>query len=200
MHIFSNNLEKAILRLHLYSALVALFIFFYVYPVVIPGIESLIGCSIPTIIRLPSYLALYRFLVYLYEKSFWQITWLKHIGMPVIPNLNGEWEATIDTSYPTGPVKADVVITHTLTRFLMTLQTTQSYSKTRFAYLEVGQPISSLCYHYLSKPNNKAEDTMHMHEGFGSLELSTDCKTLNGYYYTGRDRMTCGDITIVMKK
>ncbi len=51
-----------------------------------------------------------------------------------------------------------------------------------------------LSYEYRNEPLPRAVETMHAHRGTCSLELSSDGETLNGDYYSGRDRREFGSI------
>jgi len=54
-----------------------------------------------------------------------------------------------------------------------------------------------LVYTFLNTPRADAVETMHMHHGTATHYLDEQANTLNGDYYTGRDRHTHGTMELV---
>lgn len=197
MHIFYNNLTKNTRVLLFYSACLSLIIYFRIYPIVLPWIESIIKTTIPNWIKIPSYLALYHLIVGIYEKSLWKYAFFKAIGLPVIPDLNGKWTGKVNSSYDTNTTySVDVEIRHNLSKFMMILKTNRSASETNCAIITIQEPYSKLQYNFVSRPSSGAEFSMNIHDGTACLELSHDTDALTGYYFTGRGRETYGDISL----
>jgi hypothetical protein len=59
-----------------------------------------------------------------------------------------------------------------------------------------GSHRPSISYAYLNEPKMLAESSMHSHRGFAHLTLVGNGKELEGDYFTGRDRITIGTITL----
>jgi len=190
MHLFHNNLSKNTKILLFYSACLSLIIYFRVYPILLPT-------NIPNWVKIPSYLALYHLCVGFYEKCLWKYKFLTAIGLPVIPDLNGNWVGQVHSSYdPDTKYTVNVEIHHTLSKFLMILSTERSSSETSCAIITIQEPYSKLQYNYVSRPSSGAVETMHIHDGTAFVEISKDENTLNGFYFTGRDRLTHGNISL----
>jgi len=196
MHTFHNNLSKNTRILLFYSACFSLVIYFKVYPIILPRIEIILGVEIPNWIKIPSYLALYHVITSCYEKYLWKYDFIKVLGLPTIPDLNGDWAGDIQTSHDGFSYQVEVEIHHTLSKFLMILRTVQSSSETNYAYIEIREPKSKLHYYFTSRPSSNAQDTMQIHDGTGYLEISRDGVSLSGNYYTGRGRESFGDINL----
>lgn len=53
-----------------------------------------------------------------------------------------------------------------------------------------------LTFEYTNEPKSGAQDTMHPHLGLNRLRLSPDATTLEGDYFSGRDRQTFGHMKL----
>ena len=54
-------------------------------------------------------------------------------------------------------------------------------------------------YEYLNEPLSEAVGSMHTHRGSARLTLSEDGMSLDGDYYTGRDRTNYGSLSLRKK-
>jgi len=164
-------------------------------------IEKSLGIIIPIWIETPSIIGLYHFFLSIFERYLWKYDFIKWLGLPKIPNLNGSWKGVVKSSYDNSEKNADVSICQSYSKISMILKTDESTSKTIMAHFELGNPIyRTLTYSYLSKPLSTSKESMNIHEGTGSLEILENDKELKGYYYSGRGRQNFGDIFLERKK
>jgi hypothetical protein len=172
-------------------------VFFVVLIPVYSLLDTYFGFKIPIWIETPSIIGLYGLFIKLHDKYLWKV---KRLGfaIPVLPDLNGKWKSEINSSYEGGTVKeADVNIFQTYSKFSMTLKTDESSSETIMAHFSLCDPIQQkLTYCFRSDPKGVAPATMNPHNGVASLDIRDDGRQLKGFYFTGRGRMTQGDITL----
>lgn len=194
MHVCSNDLEKSS-RIYLFSLVCSVITFFFV---LLPfyNMLKLVNIIIPIWIETPSIIGLYSLFLGLFDKYLWKYDFIKYIGLPKISNLNGNWKATINSSFNNTSKKADVSISQTFSKFCMILKTDESVSETVIAHLKLNTPnYQTIAYSYICKPNGISASTMNTHEGTACLEIIDNTK-LKGDYYTGRGRETHGEITM----
>ena len=198
MHHCSNDLENK-QRITLYAILLSIFTFFYILLPIYAFIEATFNFTIPIWVETPSIIGLYQLFIKIFDKYLWKYSFVEVIGLPKIPNLNGEWKVKIYSSFDNNVKDADIEIVHNYSHFSMILKTAESKSATTSAIFNLMNPIyKTISYSYLSKPITVTNDTMNIHEGTAILEISEDIKKLEGYYYAGRGRLTYGKI--IMEK
>ncbi len=196
MHFCSNDLANTS-RIYLYSLVFSVLSFFLGLLPLYIIIEESLGIAIPIWIEIPSIIGLYHFYIDLFEKYLWKHRIIKWLGLPKIPNLNGNWKAVIKSSHNNTTKNADVFISQSYSRFSMIVKTDESTSKTTMAHLELSNPIyRTLVYSYISKPRPLSAPTMNIHEGMGNLEILKNDAELRGYYYSGRGRQNFGEILL----
>jgi hypothetical protein len=194
MHQCSNDLEH-ISRIYLYSIILSVLSFFLVLLPLYGLIENWLGFTIPIWIETPSIIGLYHFFLNIFEKFLWRYNFIRWLGLPKIPNLNGKWSAVIKTSYDKSEKNAAAVIVQSYSKISMVLKTDESTSKTTMAHFELSNPIHrTFTYSYLCKPLPTSAESMNIHEGTGNLEILEGDRELKGYYYSGRGRQNFGDI------
>lgn len=136
---------------------------------------------------------IYGGLIFLYECWGWR--WLS-----TIKDLNGTWVGNITTTHNGGTTVPCVMrVRQTWTRMAIELETAQSRSRTTMAALYDDQPGDvGLKYEYVSEPRNLAVQTMHTHRGVCTLAITANSKEsrLSGDYFTGRGRVTRGEIAV----
>lgn len=156
-----------------------------------------LGYSIPWWFDYPSVLGLFFLMYEIFNKSLWKWEVFKAFGLVKVPDLNGKWNGTLNTSYDGYKLNRTVTasITQSWTEMIMYLETNQSRSYTLTSAILVNQPNGiTLSYEYFDEPITTAPETMHSHRGSGILKLNVNNLELKGEYYTGRDRMTNGSI------
>jgi hypothetical protein len=135
---------------------------------------------------------IYGVLIFFYE--YWGWRWLS-----TIKNLNGTWVGSISTHHGGTCIPCVMRLRQTWTRMAIELETKQSRSRTTMAALYDEQPGDvGLKYEYVSEPRSRAEQSMQIHRGICTLEITINSKEeyLSGDYFTGRGRETHGEITL----
>lgn len=196
MHNIPNDLDNQH-RITLYTIILSVFTFFWGLLPVYDYLQSIFNFVLPIWIETPSILGLYHLYVKAFEKYLWKYQFIKIIGLPRIPDLNGKWDTKIYTSFDDSVKNAETEIAHNYSSFSMILKTDESKSSTTSAIFNLKDSINrTISYSYLSRPITLTSDTMNIHEGTAVLEISKDTKKLKGYYYSGRGRSTYGKIIL----
>jgi hypothetical protein len=149
---------------------------------------------------IPSVFGYYGILNYFFDEYIWKWDKLRKIRFLNTPNLNGTWEGGVSSSYDNHTQKRNVLVTikQSLTKMEICLNSDQSRGHSINATLLLDDVGSrALRYEYLNEPKNAAPETMHMHRGTSRLILIDD-NTLDGDYYTGRDRVQRG--LVILKR
>ncbi len=165
-------------------------------------LHLLLGCiplSIPWWIDMPSVLGFFALIRAVFDRSLWRSMLVRRAFGIVVPDLNGNWKGQLFSSYTdhSSPLDTELTISQTWTSILISLETTTSISRSRAAAFVIDQPGRiSLIYEYLCEPRPAATDTMHTHRGTAELHISSNGTSLEGEYYTGRDRQTYGALNL----
>ena len=157
--------------------------------------------TMPWWVEAPSVLFSFGLLCLLFDRCCWKWNLLSNVGLIKTPNLNGEWIGHLQTSHDGFNGKTVIIlrIKQSWTQINIVLSTNTSSSHSETASIITGHPKGIvLSYQYWNKPQANAIDTMHIHPGTTLLELNMEENTLNGEYYTGRDRGSYG--TLELKK
>ena len=148
-------------------------------------------------LSVPSFAGFYSALDWMFDRYVWRIRLLRKLDLIRVPDLNGEWDGTIESSYnkggPAQPVS--VVILQRWSKIIVRLETEHSRSHSVMAALKTEDlPKPELTYLYINEPMAMAQGTMSMHRGTAILELNGT--VLEGEYYTGRGRREFGTISL----
>lgn len=152
---------------------------------------------IPWWMETPSVLAFFGLYIWLYDSLLWKIWPFCKLSWFRTPNLNGQWQVEIKSSYKDFDVtKGVAIIRQTASRLSIALQTKQSTSSSCQGILTRAEKLDTfeLIYHYVNKPKAEATGTMSIHHGTAWLQISEDTNCLEGDYYTGRGRQQFGSI------
>lgn len=151
--------------------------------------------SLPWWVESPSVLFFYGLLFIAFDKWLWR--YFRVIGLVKTPNLNGEWDGYIKTSFDnhSSKVKATLKIFQNWTRIKILLKTDQSSSQSETASITVDTPEGKyLTYQYINDPRPNAVETMSIHRGTARLLFDEKKNSLEGEYYSGRDRQNFGSL------
>jgi hypothetical protein len=152
----------------------------------IPYLEK--APSLPTLAIFGSIFALFYLT---FDKVLWRFS-VRGLDLSKTPDLRGDWEGYIVTDYDVGEkIDVKVKIKQTWTSIEIMLETKNSISRSHAASIVTSE--SRLLYYYLNEPNSNSIETMHLHYGVATLNI-LDSNKLEGQYFTGRDRKTCGDM------
>ncbi|MEW6557269.1 MAG: hypothetical protein AB1349_07940 [Elusimicrobiota bacterium] len=151
--------------------------------------------SLPWWLESPSILFFYGLLFIIYDKWLWQYS--KKLNFTKTPNLNGEWNGNLKSSFNnhSSEIKATLRIFQTWTRIKILLTTEHSTSHSETASLIINAPEGKhLSYQYINEPKSEAVKTMSIHSGTVQLLFNEKENTLIGEYYSGRDRQNFGSL------
>ena len=151
--------------------------------------------SLPWWVESPSVLFFYGVLFILFDKWAWGI--FRKIGFVKTPNLNGEWNGDLKTSFDEHSleVKASLKIFQSWTKIKIILTTEQSSSYSETASFVIEAPEGKhLSYQYINEPKSSVTKTMSIHRGTARLLFNEKENTLVGEYYSGRDRQNFGSL------
>ena len=145
----------------------------------------------------PSFGAIYSLFYWQFDRHVWRVKSLHSLGLVKIPDLNGRWAGSVDSSYGANgsmyPVSLSITQTWSKIAIRLDADNSSSYSQTGvIRNLDLATP--ELAYIYWNEPKHHAVDSMEAHRGTAILELSGT--TLTGLYYTGRGRREAGAIKV----
>lgn len=146
----------------------------------------------------PSVLFFYGLLFVIFDKWLWR--YFKKINFVKTPNLNSEWNGNLKSSFDnhSSEVKATLKIFQTWTRIKILLTTDQSLSHSETASIMVDTPEGKyLSYQYISEPKSNTVKTMSIHRGTVRLVFDEKKNSLEGEYYSGRDRQNFGSLYFI---
>lgn len=156
---------------------------------------GLAGLTVPWWVDAPSVAGFYGLIYATFDRRVWRLPLARSLGFVRIPDLNGRWGGTVR---PSGGEHANehpatLEITQTWRDLCIRLRTANSTSRSSIAAVTIGGPESAVVtYEYANEPAADAVGGMHAHRGTARLVLSSDGRTLEGDYYTGRDRKSHG--------
>lgn len=158
---------------------------------------DVIGFEAQWWLSVPSFAGFYSALYWIFDHYVWKLNLLRKIGLIKVPDLNGNWEGKIESSYSqSGPAQPfSVTILQRWSKIIVKLETKRSRSYSTAAILRTDDlPNPELTYMYVNEPKATAPNTMNMHRGTAILELADS--VLEGDYYTGRGRGEVGTIKL----
>jgi hypothetical protein len=127
----------------------------------------------------------------------WRTPWLHTIGIIKAPNLEGDWEGYVSSSFDKQAEKHNVKvrIRQNWTHMSIRLETHHSESRSVVASIYVADEVV-LNYQYENVPGAQAKTTMHTHKGTAMLKWTEMPSRLRGDYYSGRDRENHGVLVL----
>lgn len=146
----------------------------------------------------PSMMGAYGLACLWFNRWGWRLAWLRRLGIVRIPDLDGTWVGKLTSSHDghTKQTPVEVRIQQRWTRILITLDAEESRSRSVTASILAGASHGvRLSYEYTNDPKPGAADTMHHHTGHTALTLA-DASSMEGEYYSGRDRQNFGSIQL----
>lgn len=134
----------------------------------------------------------------------WSRLFWNHIPKMPIPDLEGEWEGSVKSSYADDEeYDVDVEITQNLDKIGIKLKTDTSVSHSETGAIQINTNQDDfLSYTYYNEPKTNAEDSMSPHRGFTRVTIKYENGKpveLEGQYFTDRNRKNTGKITLVKK-
>jgi len=162
---------------------------------ILNGVLGAMQFALPWWIDAPSVIGFYGMLYTIFDKYLWRWHILRTIGVVKVPDLNGTWEGHLASSFDEHAARQDATIKifQSWAQISIILETNYSKSHSLIAAIITENPIGVvLSYEYLNEPVPNAKQTMHTHRGTGRLTIQANGNTLEGEYYTGRDRQNFG--------
>jgi hypothetical protein len=150
---------------------------------------------LPWWVENPSVLFFYGLLFIIFDRWIWKF--FRRINFIKVPNLFGEWNGYLKTSFDehSSKIKATLRIFQTWTRIKILLTTEHSISHSETASIVMATPEGKyLSYQYINEPKSDAVKTMSIHRGTVRLLFNEKENTLIGEYYSGRDRQNFGSL------
>ena len=150
-------------------------------------------------------MAFYGLFYGVFDRLIWKWPFIHRVRITRIPDLSGTWYGEVCPAETNGVsgglgVKRDITvrIKQTWTRLRIRGETPLSKSHSISGHL-ITADESSLSYEYLNEPTALAPSTMHAHRGTARLSIDGRGKTLEGEYYSGRDRQSIGTIRLTRR-
>ena len=136
---------------------------------------------------------LYGVTLILYERWLWHPA--RRIGISQVPDFSGTWRGSGRSSHGGTEFDAEIEIAQTWSKISIVGRFGRSESQSSgFAFIRSRGMEAVLIHTYLNRPMEAGEG-LHIHEGTAELTLRKD-GSMNGTYYTGRDRATHGTFTL----
>jgi len=153
---------------------------------------SLWNVVLPWWIEGPSILGFYGLFYSIFDQKLWKISFVRRALK--IPNLNGLWEGYVKSSYNNfqSELKAEMDIHQTWTKMSIAMRTQNSKGYSLNSMIVNTSNEMTLSFEFFNEPKTAAPSSMHMHRGTARLSIDPNVKSLNGEYYTGRDRNNFG--------
>lgn len=146
-------------------------------------------------------------LLYLiFTKYLWKWEWLHEKGLVAVPNLNGEWEGHLYTSFDESEISDEQIVTEgrqidgltkmetsikidqTWDKILITLDGPESPSHSHGATVLVKKKAwPTLTYNYLNEGSTTNKE-LGLHYGTAALEYDEEKDKLEGKYYNRPDQ------------
>jgi hypothetical protein len=153
--------------------------------------------SLPFWVDAPSTLASYGLYFQLFRKVLWKWSIWRKLALVTVPPVGGCWKGFVLSSHDEQKNKHEIEIdiVQDWTHMSVTLRSAYSQSHSLIgSIITLGQTV--IGYEYLNEPRTDAVQTMHTHRGTARLALSADGCSLEGEYYSGRDRINYGSIQL----
>lgn len=153
-----------------------------------------LGIAFPWWFDAPAVFGVYGLVAWLYNHHLWH---LKHLRtLHKIPYLAGAYDVSVRGSYDEHATVHNGLasIRQSWTHLSVTLQFTASNSVSTTASILTTPEGHVLQYMYTNEPRSSAPTTMNTHRGAVTLSINENSSNWAGEYFTGRGRMTHGEL------
>jgi len=153
----------------------------------------------------PSGLIIFFLIFQLFDNYIWKIPFLYSLGIIKIPNLNGKWIVTMESSKTNEDITSEVNITQTYSKIKIRLLTELSTSVSTMANIEmIDSTYFELRYEYHAKFQKNKNSEILQHYGVTNLSLASENEKFENIqkasYYTGLSRNSRGTMNFKRKK
>lgn len=190
MHSYSSDAKDG------YIALAAIALASLVCAYGLAAVLDFFKVAVPWWLDAPSVLGFYALFFGFYNQTAWRLRILGH-QLSRVPDIRGTWYGETISNHA-GETRSDAMlyIAQTWSKISIYFKSDRSDSYSRMASLNITQgPNEGLIYEYGNEPVHGAPSTMHGHRGLAFYRLWPSGRTLEGGYFTGRDRGTFGKAT-----
>ncbi len=129
---------------------------------------------------------IYWLFSWLFNKFIWKCSLIKK--WHGIPNLNGEWTGSLNTSYHHSPIDMNMTIKQTWSEisFKSTFPTTQSKSYSNVAAIYMDDLRGLSIYFGFINESSCLETKLQRYYGYNILSLSQDSNIITAQYFNNR--------------
>lgn len=143
-----------------------------------------------------SFGAIFGSLFLLVDKFLWKISNRTNL----IPNLEGEWQATGISSFQDEDENnhkfcMEIYIKQTFTNLEVFTETQDSTSKSTMANIEMNHPKPIFRYTFENTPKNMSDNELQRHPGMMQLRINSNSE-MSGDYFSGKHRLRYGELTL----
>jgi hypothetical protein len=190
MHSYSINLKERITALGLMGILSV---------VIIWAIHKYLPQGVPV----PSVLALFSAIVFVFDKWAWRL-WIFQKTFIGTPDLNGKWTMLTESSIKPreGEYEAILTIKQTWTHIFIFMDGEKATGISVMASIDVmTDDLFYLKWEYRSeyKPEFVGEGAIHYGITKVMMKPITDANTMKGHYYADQTRHSFGPVTLMKK-
>src|SRR3989344_1638107 len=196
----TNIKHELLTRISLISFIIIWFALLYFYKIS-PGFTQ------EALLKLPTALAIYMFLNFIFTKWFWRLPFLQG-WLIQFPDLQGTWQGVLQTTWKNpetgeipGPIPMILVIKQSFKTIncVMYTQESTSYSNASMLSEDDESGIKRLSYNYTNTPDITIRGRSAMHHGAAILRIVKEKGkyTLRGKYGTSRN--TAGTIKLKLR-
>ena len=164
------------------------------------SITKTFSIQIPWWLDAPAVFGFYGIVYNLFNRSFWKSGIVRKALFLKIPILQGQYAGYLKSSHDKfkKKTKIEATVIQTWDRIMLSIETNQSKSHSVTAAFHISDRLApQLIYYYCNTPFSASIQTMHIHKGIA--EVSCEGETLKGEFFTGRDRKTFGEFTLIKK-
>jgi hypothetical protein len=162
---------------------------------------DLLEIQVPWWVETPSVLGFYGVFWKSFDLWWWPTRFSRTLGWTTAPDLRGEWDATVTTTFADKPAGSTgtATIRQTSSRLRVSIRWEKSSSYSVAGVVQ-NSPTAApeLIYQYVNRPDPDAVSTMHTHRGTAWLEMRGPGEMI-GEYFSGRDREQWGHMKLVRK-
>ncbi len=163
--------------------------------VVLAVVIHSVRIDLPWWLESPSALGYFGVFYALFDRALWKKNPFCYLSK--LPDLNGEWLATIHSTHDdfTTDHLLGVTITQTWGQISIAGQSSNSRSESISASIRcLGDGRFELIYTYENRPNAESGATLVTHRGTAWLTVAKGAGRLQGEYFTGRERRQYGSL------
>lgn len=157
--------------------------------------------SFPKFFNGPSMMSIFWLFYWIFDNYAWKCDLFRKINLIKTPILEGRWNGKYHSEQrckKTNEIiksegEVELIIKQNWTTLSIIQKSKNSKSCSEFAGIAINDNMGIvLNYQYRNETKSKSPESMHSHIGFNKLHYSPEEQTLEGNYFTDRDRQTHG--------